>query len=106
MFIIDLSVWRPWQLTAWLTDILKSTVHRVTLPPRQDRFTGDERMTRARYSIPYFVSPEGQSVIECLPSCADEKRPVKYKPIVWDDYRLMRASMQYETKPEETAVGA
>ena len=63
-------------------------------------------MTRARYSIPYFVSPEGQSVIECLPACADEKRPVKYKPIVWDDYRLMRASMQYEAKPEEAAVGA
>ena len=85
---------------------MKSTVHRVTLPPKQNRFTGDERMTRARYSIPYFVSPEGESVIECLPSCADEKRPVKYKPIVWDDYRLMRASMQYETKPEEAAVGA
>ena len=99
-------MWRPCQLTACLTDSLKSTVHRVILPPKQDRFTGDERMTRARYSIPYFVSPEGQSVIECLPSCADEKRPVKYKPIVWDDYRLMRASMQYETKPEEAAVGA
>ena len=87
-------------------DSLKSTVHRVTLPPKQDRFTGDERMTRARYSIPYFVSPEGQSVVECLPSCADEKHPVKYKPIVWDDYRLMRASMQYEDPAKETAVSA
>ncbi|KAL9131691.1 MAG: hypothetical protein Q9217_000432 [Psora testacea] len=79
----------------WSNDTLKSTLHRVTLPPKQDRFTGDDRMTRARYSIPYFVSPEGQSVVECLPSCADEKHPPKYKPIVWDDYRLMRASMQY-----------
>ncbi|KAL2059081.1 hypothetical protein ABVK25_000373 [Lepraria finkii] len=90
----------------WSNDFLKSTVHRVTLPPKQDRFTGDERMTRARYSIPYFVSPEGQSVVECLPSCADEKHPVKYKPIVWDDYRLMRASVQYEDPTKETAVSA
>ncbi|KAL2039404.1 hypothetical protein N7G274_007676 [Stereocaulon virgatum] len=65
----------------WVNDALKSTVHRVTLPPKQDRFTGDEHMTRARYSVPHFVSPEGQSVVECLPSCADEKPPAKYKPI-------------------------
>lgn len=53
-------------------------------------------MTPARYSIPYFVSPEGDSVVECLPTCTSEERPVKYKPIVWDEYRLMRASMQYD----------
>lgn len=63
-------------------------------------------MTRARYSIPYFVSPEGKSVVACLPSCTDEARPVKYKPIVWDDYRLMRASMQYEDKTKELEVTA
>lgn len=87
-------------------DSLKSTLHRVGLPPLQDRFTGDERMTRARYSIPYFVSPEGQSVVECLPSCTDENHPVKHKPIVWDDYRLMRASMHYEDKPNEIEATA
>jgi len=79
----------------WSNDTLKSTVHRVSLPPKQDRFTGDERMTRARYSIPYFVSPRGESVVECLPSCRDEGRPAKYGPIRWDEYMLMRASMQY-----------
>ena len=77
-------------------DTLKSTVHRVTLPPKQDRFTGNDRMTRARYSIPYFVSPQGPTVVECLPACMDEKHPAKYKPIVWNEYMLMRASMQYE----------
>lgn len=90
----------------WSNDTLKSSVHRVTLPPKQDRFTGDERMTRARYSIPYFVSPEGPTVVECLPSCIDEKHPVKYKPIRWNDYMLMRASMHYEAPPEEAAVSA
>lgn len=63
-------------------------------------------MTRARYSIPYFVSPEAQSIIGCLPSCMDEKHPAKYKPIKWNDYMLMRASMQYEDAPKEAEVSA
>ena len=93
-------------LTYVVPDTLKSSVHRVTLPPKQDRFTGDERMTRARYSIPYFVSPEGPTMVECLPSCVDEKHPVKYEPIKWNDYMLMRASMQYEAPPQDVAVSA
>lgn len=88
------------------TDSLESTVHRVTLPPKQDRFTRDERMTRARYSIPYFVFPEGPTVVECLPSCTDETHPAKYGPIKWNDYMLMRASMQYKEQPKETKVAA
>lgn len=83
----------------WSNDILKSTLHRVG-PPRSSSAssstTNTAGMTPARYSIPYFVSPEGDSVVECLPTCTSEERPVKYKPIVWDEYRLMRASMQYD----------
>lgn len=81
-------------------------MHRVALPPRQDRFTGDERMTRARYSIPYFVSPEGPTVVECLPSCTDANNPARHKPIMWNDFMLMRASMQYEQRPEPIGLSA
>lgn len=73
----------------------------MTLPPKQDRFTGDERLTRARYSIPYFVAPEGPTIVECLSACTDERHPPKYKPIKWNDYMLMRAGMNYEDKPVE-----
>lgn len=82
-------------LNVRLVDTLKSTVHRVTLPPKQDRFTGDERLTRARYSIPYFVVPKGETMVGCLPTCTNQDRPPKYDPIKWNDYMLMRASMQY-----------
>ena len=85
-------------------DTLKSTVHRVSLPPKQDRFTGDDRMTRARYSIPYFVSPKGESIVECLPSCTDKEHPAKYGAIKWNDYMLMRASMQYGTQEVTTSA--
>ena len=76
-------------------DYLRSTSHRVTLPPLQDRFTGNDRLTRARYSIPYFVTTDPDLVIECLPSCIDAKHPAKYEPITQRDYTKMRARMQY-----------
>lgn len=76
-------------------DYLRSTCHRVVLPPLQDRFAGDERLTRARYSIPYFVTTDPDLVIECLPSVIDESHPAKYEPITQRDYSSMRARMQY-----------
>ncbi|KAL8670378.1 MAG: hypothetical protein Q9168_005083 [Polycauliona sp. 1 TL-2023] len=83
-------------LQRWSNDNLKSSLHRVTLPPRQDRFTGDEKLTRSRYSIPYFVSPKEKAIIQTIRECIDETHPAKYGPVRWDEYRLMRGSMQYE----------
>ncbi|KAI1616286.1 hypothetical protein EDD37DRAFT_84087 [Exophiala viscosa] len=80
-------------LMRWSNDYLKSTSHRVQLPPRQDRFTGDERLTRPRYSIPYFITTDPDRVIECLK--ADEEHPAKYEPITQREYSAMRARMQY-----------
>ena len=88
------------QLTLFLLDYLKSTLHRVTLPPVQsEQPLGGKAMTRARYSIPYFVSPDAKAVIECLPACADLKNPAKYPPVIQEDYRRMRAKLQYSDKP-------
>ncbi|KAL9601263.1 MAG: hypothetical protein Q9219_002668 [cf. Caloplaca sp. 3 TL-2023] len=84
-------------------DMLRSSLHRVTLPPLQDRFAGDDKLTRAHYSIPYFVGPIGKSIIETLPRCVNKDRPAKYAPINWDDYRLMRGSMQYESGQAESS---
>ena len=76
----------------------------MTLPPASDRFTGAERMTRARYSIPYFVSPDLDAVIECMPECAGANNPVRYEAVVQREYRLMRAKLQYPEKAAETAA--
>lgn len=75
-------------------DLLRSTRHRVTLPPLLDRFEGTEHITRRRFSIPYFMSPDSDSVIECIPSCIGEGA-AKYEPITQTEYNKMRASMQY-----------
>ncbi|KAI1416231.1 hypothetical protein F5Y13DRAFT_154877 [Hypoxylon sp. FL1857] len=83
-------------LMRWSNDFLKSTLHRVTLPPAQDKLPVDGKlMTRPRYSIPYFVSPDPKALIECLSVCAGEKNPAKYEPVVQEEYRRMRARGQY-----------
>ena len=81
-----------------------STLHRGTLPPAEDRYTGAERMTRARYSIPYLVSPDIDAVIECMSECASESNPVKYPPVLQSEYRLMRARLQYPSKADQNVT--
>lgn len=73
-------------LMRWSNDYLISTIHRVHLPPLQDRYTGKERMTRGRYSIPYFVCPTRETLMECLPVCHSKENPPKYEPMLYSDY--------------------
>ncbi|KAK7917265.1 hypothetical protein PG985_010873 [Apiospora marii] len=83
-------------LMRWSNDYLKSTLHRVTVPPMDSsRAETTQQMTRARYSIPYFVSPNPDAVIECIPQCAGPNNPPKYEPVKQDDYRRMRGKLQY-----------
>ncbi|KKY37670.1 putative thymine dioxygenase [Diaporthe ampelina] len=91
-------------LMRWSNDYLKSTLHRVTLPPvMKEQPEGGKGLTRARYSIPYFVSPDPESIIECLPACASGQNPAKYPPVLQDDYRRLRAKLQYSDKPDAAA---
>ncbi|KAF2087332.1 Clavaminate synthase-like protein [Saccharata proteae CBS 121410] len=92
-------------LMRWSNDYLKSTLHRVTAPPAQEgRDGGDANLTRARYSIPYFVSPDPEALIECLEACQNSANPVKYEPVVQEDYRRMRAKLQYPSKSASVTV--
>jgi len=79
----------------FLADTLKSTLHRVSLPPLADRIVGEDRMTRERYSIVYFVGADPDAVVECLPACVDEEHPAKYEPITQRAYCQMRSRVQY-----------
>lgn len=84
-----------------LADTLKSTLHRVTLPPLTDRFKGEERMAKERYSVVYFVGADPGAVVECLPTCVDAQNPPKYEPITQREYGEMWSNVQYRAKPPE-----
>ncbi len=52
---------------------LKSTIHRVVNPPR-------DQMNKPRYSIPFFMHPRSEMNLASLPSCVDAQHPK-----MWED---------------------
>lgn len=60
--------------------VLPSTTHRVVNPPA-------ERRGNSRYSMPFFLHPAPDFVIETLPGCVSADRPNRYpEPISSHDY--------------------
>lgn len=60
--------------------VLPSTTHRVVNPP-------PERRGHARYSMPFFLHPAPDFLIETLPGCISAERPNRYpEPISSHDY--------------------
>lgn len=57
-------------LARWTNDKYVSTPHRVVA-------TG----TGERLSIPFFVNPDPETEVACLPSCVDAEHPCRYEPI-------------------------
>jgi len=79
-------------LMRWSNDLIRSTVHRVRAPPNR---IGSDGMTPARYSIPYFCSPDFDKVVDCLPGTSSEDRPKKYEPISVAQYITQRLAASY-----------
>ena len=68
----------------WCNDRWKSTLHRVVNPPPESGSNGD------RISLAFFAIPDYDTVIECLPWCADVAHPPRYEPITMGEYRAAR----------------
>lgn len=58
---------------------LKSTIHRVVNPPR-------EEMKNSRYSIPFFMHPRSEMDLSCLESCVDEEHPKQFQDITAGEF--------------------
>ncbi len=69
-------------LMRWTNDRFVSTLHRVANPVQG----GGQR----RLSIAYFVAPNHDSVVECLPSCQAPGNPAKYPAVTVAGYRNER----------------
>ncbi|KAL1219798.1 2-oxoglutarate-dependent dioxygenase 33 [Cardamine amara subsp. amara] len=73
-FIVNLGD----MLERWSNGFFKSTLHRVL-------GNGQER-----YSIPFFVEPNHDCLVECLPTCTSESDLPKYPPIKCSAYLTQR----------------
>jgi len=71
-------------LMRWSNDIYVSTPHRVVSPPGRDR-----------YSVAFFLDPNPEALVDCLPGCSGPDRPAKYPPILASDYLRQRLDATY-----------
>ena len=58
---------------------LRSTIHRVVNPPR-------EEWNQPRYSIPFFTHPISEMKLNCLPECITETHPKVYDDITAGEF--------------------
>jgi isopenicillin N synthase-like dioxygenase len=72
------------QMARWSNDLFASTIHRAI------NTTG-----RARYSIPFFLGTNYDTVIDVLPGCVSQERPRKYEPVIAGDYVQSRFDATY-----------
>lgn len=68
----------------WTNDRWTSTPHRVAVPPE------DLRQASRRLSIAYFVRPNFDAPIVCIPSCASADNPPRYEDTTLKDYAVSR----------------
>ncbi|KAI8677631.1 hypothetical protein LRP88_00057 [Fusarium phalaenopsidis] len=83
-------------LMRWSNDELRSTMHHVRAPAAEEpKDKSQVRMTKERYSIPYFVCADAERTIDCVPGCWGPDRPKKYEPVNAMDYINMRLNSTY-----------
>ncbi len=62
---------------------LRSTIHRVTNPPK-------DQWEKPRYSIPFFMHPRSDMRLDCLEECIDEDNPKQYEDITAGEFLHQR----------------
>ena len=62
---------------------LRSTIHRVTNPPK-------EQWDSPRFSIPFFMHPRGDMDLSCMELCVDAQHPKSFEDITAGDFLTQR----------------
>jgi isopenicillin N synthase-like dioxygenase len=70
-------------LMRWSNDVYVSTPHRVVNGGRE------------RYSVAFFLDPNPDAAIACLPTCVAADRPARYPPVLAADYLAGRLAWTY-----------
>jgi isopenicillin N synthase-like dioxygenase len=74
-------------LMRWSNDVYVSTPHKVVSPPGADR-----------YSVAFFLDPNPDAIVACLPTCTSSDRPAKYAPTTGADFLRSRLEPTYTSE--------
>ena len=84
---------------SFIVGIFRSATHRVTLPNHGEKLDAtSNKITPARYSIPYFVVPDENEMVRCFTSCILDERPLKFEPVTVTEYAADITRYQYKNK--------
>lgn len=81
-------------LARWSNDVLRSTLHRVVVPPAQ-KISDSEGVTPTRQSIAFFCNPNFNATIESLPTCISATNTSKYESVTTEEYIVGRLAATY-----------
>ncbi len=81
------------QMARWTNDLFASTLHRAV-----------NTSGRARYSIPFFLGSNHDTLIEALPGCVSTDRPAKYPPVLAGDYVQSRFDATYAYRQDAVST--
>ena len=70
-------------LERYTNGVLKSTIHRVVNPPK-------DQLGSSRFSIPFFMHGNPDMKLDCLAECVSEKKPKAFSDITVDDFLTQR----------------
>ena len=76
----------------WTNDRWRSTVHRVVNPP-PEQVAGSRRQT-----VGFFLHPNYDARVACLPTCTDAGDPPRYAPILAGEHMLAKLERR-EARP-------
>jgi isopenicillin N synthase-like dioxygenase len=71
-------------LMRWTNDVYVSTPHKVVSPPG-----------RHRYSVAFFLDPDPDAMVTCLPTCTNSERPARYPPVTAGEFLKSRLEPTY-----------
>jgi isopenicillin N synthase-like dioxygenase len=78
----------------WSNDRYQASLHRVIANASAERF-----------SAPFFFNPAYETDYAPLPSTVSGRRPARYRPINWGEFRAGRAAGDYADSGEEIQIG-
>jgi isopenicillin N synthase-like dioxygenase len=77
----------------WTNGRFKSTPHRAVPPVGRDR-----------YAIPFFLGPNFDTEIACLPTCTSASNPPQWPPITYAEWLAYWYDANYDPKVQKEAA--